>query len=89
MEVYDIYKHGYAEHRERALRPEGTQKDIDTLGKWFSLYGEIYWNGECYDADGVLVYPVWEEGLDEDGIGNGSFTCVGYEIRQMGGANNE
>ena len=53
----------YEELRAKALN--GKQEDIDALGEWLEQHGEKYWNGEYYDADGLRVYPVYNE-LDED-----------------------
>lgn len=66
----------YDELRAAAVQPEATEADILALGEWFSRFGEVYWNGEYYDADGRRLYPVykWDDALDEGEI-------VGYEFR--------
>lgn len=69
--------YSYAELRAAATAPGETQADIDALGEWFSRYGDRYWNGECYDADGGLsLYPV--EKWDEEAVQG---EIVGYELR--------
>lgn len=71
-----INRYSYAELRERATAADATQTDIDSLGKWFELYGNDDWNGEYYDADGISIYPVivWDDEMDHG-------ETVGYEIR--------
>lgn len=69
-------RYDYKELRANAVAPGATQADIDALGKWFDTYGSAYWNGECYDADGISLYPIieWDEELDQG-------ETVGYEFR--------
>lgn len=71
-----INYYSYQELRAAATAPGATQADIDALGEWFSRYGDRYWNGECYDADGLSLYPVekWDEEAAQGEI-------VGYEFR--------
>ena len=71
-----INYYSYKELRAAATAPGATQADIDALGEWFSRYGDRYWNGECYDADGLYLYPVekWDEETEQGEI-------VGYELR--------
>lgn len=49
----------YNELREKA--ESGKQEDINNLGKWLEMYGDKYWNGEYYDADGLRIYPEYTE----------------------------
>lgn len=68
----------YEELREKALN--GTQDDINNLGEWFEQHGERYWNGEFYDVgEGLRLYPIQEDHLDEDGELIYS-TTTGYEL---------
>lgn len=62
----------YKELREKALN--GTQADVNALGDWFEKYGDRYWNGECYDADGFSLYPIYKE------IAEDEFELTGYRI---------
>lgn len=56
-------KYMYTELRDAALAPEASLVDIDTLGEWFSDYGDVYWNGEYYDVDGIArIIPVYSDG---------------------------
>jgi hypothetical protein len=72
MANYESYK----ELRENALKPNATQEEINELGEWFSQYGDMFWNGEYYDADdGVRVYPIYRE------VGEDEFELEGWEIR--------
>lgn len=72
MANYEFYK----EYRENALKPNATQEEINELGEWFSQYGDMFWNGEYYDADdGVRVYPIYRE------VGEDEFELEGWEIR--------
>lgn len=41
----------------------------------FEQYGDQFWNGEYYDADGLRLFPVYVE-VDED-----QFEITGYEVR--------
>jgi hypothetical protein len=53
-------RYNYDNLRERAVKHDATQKDINALGEWFSRYGDAYWNGEYYDADnGVRLFPIF------------------------------
>ena len=66
---------GYYDYEElRKAAGSGKSEDINRLGEWFSLFGARYWNGEYYDADGLEIYPVYQE-IDETGD---SFEVVGY-----------
>lgn len=76
MEVYNFGKYDYQELRTKALSPGATQKDIDTLGEWFSRYYDLRWNGEYYDVgNGLRLFPVY---ATDDGI---NFEIVRYEFR--------
>ena len=48
---------------------------MNALGEWFEKYGDRYWNGEFFDADGLRLFPVYVE-VDED-----QFEITGYEVR--------
>ena len=62
-------RYDYDELRKNA--ESGKLKDINALGEWFSRYGEVYWNGEYYDADGIEIVPRHDD--------NGNVIC--YESR--------
>ena len=54
----------YTKLAAKALSESATQGDIDNLGQWFSLYGDRYWTGECFEVDGaadVNIYPVYRQ----------------------------
>lgn len=76
MNTKNFNRYSYQGLREAATAPGAEQIDIDTLGAWFNAYGYDYWNGECYDADGIQLYPVveWDDDLDQG-------ETTGYEIR--------
>lgn len=57
-------RYNYDELRAAAISPSATQEDINRLGEWFSEYGEAYWNGYYYDADGYKLIPLYD--IDED-----------------------
>ena len=77
MKTNPITEYGYAELLKKATAPDAEQIDIDTLGEWFQAYGASYWNGECFDIDGVTaIYPVQE--FDEE---TDCWEITGYEIR--------
>lgn len=74
-----VGRYDYSELREKAIH--GTQADVDALGEWFELYGNRYWNGECYDADdGYRLFKKLECHYDEDGELDFCETA-GYEFR--------
>ena len=66
MKTNTYHAYSYKDLLEAATAPTATQVDIDTLGEWFREYGDCYWNGEHYDADGLRVCPVyeWDEETD-------------------------
>ncbi len=68
-------RYEYEELRAAAIAPDAKQEDVDALAEWFERYGDQFWNGESYDADGVRLYPVYKETAD------GDFEIVCYEIR--------
>ena len=74
METNYFNRYSYKELFHAATGAGATQKDIDTLGAWFAEYGASYWNGECYDADGWRLFPVYAEN-------DGEFEVVNYEFR--------
>lgn len=56
-----------------------TPENLWMLGRWFEQFGEVFWNGECYNTEvefnGRNLYPVW----DSDPV-LGDFIS-GYELR--------
>ncbi len=71
-------KYDYEMLRAAATAPGATQEDINKLGEWFEQYGDMYWNGESFDADDELqVVRIYKpvEGSP------GEFEIVGYELR--------
>ena len=67
-------RYSYSELLE-AVKANATPDNVDALGAWFEQYGDRYWNGEYYDADGLRLFPVYVE-VDED-----QFEITGYEVR--------
>lgn len=82
-----ISEYDFKELKEKALRFNATQEDINNLGKWLELYGDRLWNGEKYEIDDLLslkpiqvpMYPDDVEMYDEDGY-IGDYETIGYEI---------
>lgn len=76
MKTKNFNRYSYEELRVAATATDADQIDVDTLGAWFEQYGQDHWNGECYDADGISLYPVieWDDELEQG-------EAVGYEIR--------
>lgn len=76
MKTNRFTRYSYRELLSAVTSGSAEQIDIDTLGAWFDAYGPDYWNGECYDADGIRLYPVieWDDDLDQG-------ETVRYEIR--------
>lgn len=60
-------KYDYKELREKAIAKNATKQDRLNLYNWFNLYGNQFWNGECYDVDGYEMFPIYNEIKDEDG----------------------
>lgn len=73
MKTKAFSRYRYAELWEAALKPGAKQIDIDTLGAWFSVYGQRYWNGEVYDVGGKSLRPVYS--YDDE---NDYWDVVGY-----------
>lgn len=48
----------YEELKQKALSPEATQNDINTLGEWLASYYGYSWNGVCFDVEGQSLFPV-------------------------------
>lgn len=61
----------YNELRKAAIE-NPTLENMDALGEWFEKYGQMYWNGEYYDADGYKIYPDYFVDV------NGDCTILGY-----------
>lgn len=63
------HRYNYKEIRAQALSPTATASERKELVYWFQQFANgCYWNGECFDMDeGLSLYPVYKEVLDEDG----------------------
>ena len=69
-------RYDYKEIREKAIRPEATEQDINALGKWMEQYGDRFWNGEYWDVEaGLRLFPVVVE------TAPGEYETKWYEIR--------
>lgn len=70
--------YNYEELKEKAMAVNATKEDRMALLNWFENYGNMYWNGECYNIEnGYGLYPVCEL-YDEE---NNLFDVVDAEIR--------
>lgn len=71
-----IGEYDFEELKEAALKYNATQEEINSLGKWFEMYGYAqYWNGEFFDIDGLYrLFPAYEK-INED-----DYEIVGYEL---------
>lgn len=67
-----ISRYGFEDYRKAAIE-NPSEENLATLATWFRLYGDAYWNGEYWDADGYELRPVFDENDDE--------IIVGYELR--------
>lgn len=67
MEYYN-----YSDLLAAAIAPNANRCTIDSLGRWFENYGSRYWNGECYDADGKNLWPIYQKAEEDD------YEIVGY-----------
>ena len=72
--MYDVSYYDYETLKAAALADGATEEDIDALGEWFRLYGEVFWNGEYYDVEGWRLYPFYVD----DGY---NYNIVGYYLR--------
>lgn len=68
---------GYYDYNELKTRAiNGDKNAVNELGEWFRNYGNMYWNGECYDVDdGFRLYPIYEE------VNEYVYALRGYELR--------
>lgn len=76
MNTNKFNRYSYKELLAASTAPGAQQIDVDTLGAWFEAFGASYWNGECYDADGRDLFPVYGK-PNEDG----DVEISGYELR--------
>ena len=61
-----------------AVEENETPEALEALGEWFRRYGDMYWNGECWDIDGNRgLYPIYKL-VDEE---REDWEIIGYEIR--------
>lgn len=61
-----------------AVEENETPEALEALGEWFQRYGNMYWNGECWDIDGNRgLYPIYKL-VDEECE---DWEIIGYEIR--------
>lgn len=61
---------------KKATKRNATREDRLDLWYWFEMYGDRYWNGECYDiGEGRAIYPVYRV-IDEE-----TFELVDVEVR--------
>lgn len=70
-----VNEYSYQELEAAAVKFAATQEEISALGEWFALYGDKYWNGECWTVDekkDLHLYPVYRTN-DEDEL-----EIVGY-----------
>ena len=66
----------YEELRAAATAPGATHEQINALGEWLEQHGDRFWNGECYDADGYLLFPIYDETEPDE------YRLTGYELRR-------
>lgn len=70
-----VSEYNYKELESAALTFGASQEAINDLGRWFSIYGEEYWNGEYYDINGRdRLYPVYKEVAEDE------YELTGYVI---------
>lgn len=67
-------RYSYSELLE-AVKANETPDNVNALGEWFEQYGDQFWNGEYYDADGLRLFPVYAE------VSEYQFEITGYEVR--------
>lgn len=70
-----VNEYNYKELESAALKFDATQEEISALGEWFALYGDEYWNGECWSVDekkDLRLYPIYRTGID------GELEITGY-----------
>lgn len=67
-------RYSYSELLE-AVKANETPDNVNALGEWFERYGDQFWNGEYYDADGLRLFPVYVE------VSKDQFAITRYEVR--------
>ena len=67
-------RYSYSELLE-AVKANETPDNVNALGEWFERYGDQFWNGEYYDADGLRLFPGYVE------VSKDQFAITRYEVR--------
>lgn len=70
-----VGRYNYEELRKSVV-DNPTQENRMALGEWFQNYGMEFWNGECFDADGFVLVPIYEWDEETD-----TGTVIDYELR--------
>ena len=70
----NMNRYSYSDLLE-AVKKNETAENVNALGEWFEQYGDQFWNGEYYDADGLRLFPVYVAISEEQ------FEITGYEVR--------
>ena len=76
MKTNNFSAYSYEELRDKALSRDASRIDVDTLGAWFEEYGDCYWNGECYNADGMNLFPIYKHDEESD-----QYEITGYVFK--------
>lgn len=50
----EIRCYDYRELRDAYIR-DRSKENLNKLGKWLSLYGDNFWNGQYWDVDGFRI----------------------------------
>lgn len=74
--MIEVNRYNYKELFDAAAAFDASQEAVNALGEWFDAFGQRYWNGEYFDADGRPLYRLYKQ-VDE-----GEWETVGYTWSQ-------
>lgn len=64
-----VNEYSYKELEAAAVKFTATQEEINALGEWLALYGDAYWNGECWAVDekqDLHLYPIYRNSNEDE-----------------------
>lgn len=74
--MIEVNRYNYKELFDAATAFDASQEAVNALGEWFDTFGQRYWNGEYFDADGRPLYRLYKK-VDED-----EWETIGYTWSQ-------
>ena len=59
--------YNYNELKQKALKKNASQEDVNALGRWFEAHGHQYWNGKAFLVEkDLFLKPVYKPVYDND-----------------------